>query len=192
MRGGSRRWIDLGVFNLQPSEFAKVAVALVLAKLLRRTPARADHDDLLIAGILTAVPLLLIARQPDLGTAVTLLPVFLAIAYVAGMPMRYLGILSLVALLAAPVAYQFGLQDYQRERIATFLDPEQDPRGAGLPADPGADHGGSGGLWGKGFMGAPRASSASCRWPTTTSSSRCWPRSRGSRASSWRSGFISS
>lgn len=153
VRGGSRRWIDLGPFNVQPSEFAKATLALVLAKMLGDSRRRGlTNNDLLFAGVLTAVPLLLIARQPDLGTAVTLLPVLLAVTFMAGLPMRYLGILAVVALLAAPVAYKFGLQDYQRERIATFLDPEQDPRGAGYQQIQARITVGSGGVWGKGFM----------------------------------------
>jgi rod shape determining protein RodA len=154
VRGGSRRWIDLGAFNLQPSEFAKAAVALVLAKMLGESQRRAiTNNDLLFAAILTAVPLLLIARQPDLGTAVTLVPILLTITYVAGMPLRYLAILGLVAAVSAPVAYQFGLEDYQRERIVTFLDPELDPRGGGYQQIQARITVGSGGLWGKGFMG---------------------------------------
>lgn len=154
VRGGSRRWIDLGAFNLQPSEFAKAAVALVLAKMLGESQRRAiTNNDLLFAAILTAVPLLLIARQPDLGTAVTLVPILLTISYVAGMPIRYLAIIALVAAVTAPVAYQFGLEDYQRERIVTFLDPEQDPRGGGYQQIQARITVGSGGLWGKGFMG---------------------------------------
>ena len=154
VRGGSRRWLDLGVFNLQPSEFAKATIALLLAKMLgeSRRPAL-TNNDLVIALALTAIPLVLIARQPDLGTAVTLLPILLVIAYVAGLPMRYLGILALVAIVAAPVAYRWGLQDYQRERISTFLDPAQDPKGAGYQQIQARITVGSGGVWGKGFMG---------------------------------------
>jgi rod shape determining protein RodA len=153
VRGGSRRWIDLGVFNLQPSEFAKMVLALVLAKMLGETRRPAlTNNDLLFAAVLTAVPVLLIARQPDLGTAVTLLPILAAVAYVAGMPMRYLGVVTVVAMLAAPLAYEFGLQEYQRERISTFLDPAQDPRGAGYQQIQARITVGSGGLWGKGFM----------------------------------------
>jgi rod shape determining protein RodA len=111
------------------------------------------NGDLGIAAALTSVPLLLIARQPDLGTAVTLLPILLVIAYFAGLPMRYLGILVLVAMVAAPVAYRWGLQDYQRERISTFLDPAQDPKGAGYQQIQARITVGSGGVWGKGFMG---------------------------------------
>ena len=152
VRGGSRRWIDLGAVNLQPSEFAKAAVALVLAKFFgesRRGPI--SRVDLVIAGALTAVPLLVIARQPDLGTAVTLLPIVFLIAYVAGMPMRIFGILAIVGVLAAPVAWKFALQDYQKGRILTFIDPSQDARGAGYQQIQARITVGSGGLWGKGF-----------------------------------------
>lgn len=153
VRGGSRRWIDLGVVNMQPSEFAKVAVALVLAKLLGESRRLVlGNQDLIFAGVLVAVPLLLIARQPDLGTAVTLLPVLLVVTFAAGLPVKYLGMIALVAVLATPVAWKFGLQDYQRSRIATFLDPSQDPRGAGYQQIQARITVGSGGLWGKGFM----------------------------------------
>jgi rod shape determining protein RodA len=152
VRGGSRRWIDLGVFNLQPSEFAKAAVALVLAKFFGESRrGAASRGDLLMGAALTAVPLLIISRQPDLGTAVTLVPIFLAIAYVAGMPLRLLGILALIGVLTAPIAYKFALQDYQKERISTFLDPAQDAKGAGYQQIQARITVGSGGLWGKGF-----------------------------------------
>ncbi len=87
VRGGSRRWIDLGVFNLQPSEFAKMTLALVIAKQLGelRRPVL-TNNDLFLSGVLTAVPLLLIARQPDLGTAVTLLPILFVTTFAAGLP----------------------------------------------------------------------------------------------------------
>lgn len=152
VRGGSRRWIDLGFFNLQPSEFAKAALALMLAKHFgegRRGPAM--RTDLLIGGAITLVPLLIIARQPDLGTAVTLVPVFFAVAYLAGMPLRIFGVLAIAGVLMAPVAWKFALQDYQKERISTFLNPEQDAKGAGYQQIQARITVGSGGLWGKGF-----------------------------------------
>src|SRR5205807_7892625 len=98
------------------------------------------------------VPLILIARQPDLGTAVTLIPVAFVIAYVAGMPMRLIGVLAVVGLLVAPVAWKFALKDYQRERISTFLDPSQDAKGAGYQQIQARITVGSGGVQGKGFM----------------------------------------
>jgi rod shape determining protein RodA len=153
VRGGSRRWIDLGVFNLQPSEFAKATLALVLAKFFGESRRGAlTQVDLVIAGAITAVPVLVIMRQPDLGTAVTLVPVAFAIAFVAGMSMRIVGIMALVAVLAAPLAWQFALQDYQKGRIETFLDPSQDAKGAGYQQIQARITVGSGGLFGKGFQ----------------------------------------
>jgi rod shape determining protein RodA len=153
VRGGARRWIPLGVFNLQPSEFAKLVVALVLAKYygeIRR--ASPSPSDLAIGGALVALPMLLIMRQPDLGTAATIVPVFLVIVYVAGLPMRVLGVIALVAVLAAPVAWGFVLKDYQRQRVLTFLDPSKDTRGAGYQQIQARITTGSGGVWGKGYM----------------------------------------
>ena len=153
VRGGSRRWIDLGAFNLQPSEFAKATLALMLAKALGEERRSAlTNTALALAAVLTLVPFLAIARQPDLGTAVTLLPILLVVAFVAGMPMKYVYTMVVLAVLAAPIAYKFGLQDYQRERISTFLDPAQDPRGAGYQQIQARITVGSGGVWGKGYM----------------------------------------
>ena len=153
VRGGSRRWIDLGTFNLQPSEFAKATLALMLAKVLGEERRSAlTNTALALAVVLTLVPFLAIARQPDLGTAVTLVPILLVVAFVAGMPMRYVYTMVILAVLAAPIAYKFGLQDYQRERISTFLDPAQDPRGAGYQQIQARITVGSGGVWGKGYM----------------------------------------
>jgi rod shape determining protein RodA len=147
------RWIEIGPFNLQPSEFGRIALALILATYFgeNRRGAR-NMGDLVVGGLFTAVPVLLIARQPDLGTAVTLIPVFLGIAYLAGMRLRLLGVIALIAVLMAPLAWQFALKDYQKSRITTFLDPEQDPRGDGYQQIQARITVGSGGLTGKGFM----------------------------------------
>src|SRR5499427_8996262 len=100
---GARRWIPLRAFNLQPSEFAKVGVALVLAKFFGENRGSPSWTDLAVAGGLTCLPLALIAKEPDLGTAVTLVPVFLAVAYLAGMQMRILGFLLAALIVAAPI-----------------------------------------------------------------------------------------
>jgi rod shape determining protein RodA len=149
---GGQRWIPIGPFHLQPSEFGRITLALVLAMYFgeNRRGAR-NTSDLVIGGIFTIIPLLLIAKQPDLGTAVTLLPVFLGVAYLAGLRMRLLGVIALAGLLIAPIAWKFALKDYQRSRIETFLDPEQDPRGAGYQTIQARVTVGSGGLTGKGF-----------------------------------------
>jgi rod shape determining protein RodA len=148
---GARRWINIGSFNFQPSEFAKITVALVLAKFFGDNRGAIGWPELAIGGGLALLPLLLIAKQPDLGTAVTLLPVFLAVAYVAGMQMRILGIIAVCCLLAAPVAWKFALKDYQKSRISTFIDPSQDAKGAGYQQIQARITVGSGGLTGKGF-----------------------------------------
>jgi rod shape determining protein RodA len=148
---GARRWIPIGIFNLQPSEFAKIGVALVLAKYFGENRGAPLWADLAIAGALTCLPLALIYEEPDLGTAVTLLPVLLAIVFVAGMQLRILGVLALCAVLAAPVAWTFALKDYQKSRITTFIDPSQDAKGAGYQQIQARITVGSGGLTGKGF-----------------------------------------
>ncbi len=148
---GARRWISLGVFNLQPSEFAKAGVALVLAKFFGETRGAPGWPTLAIGSALTCLPLALIAKEPDLGTAVTLLPVFLAVAYLAGMPTRVFGLLALCFMLAAPIAWKFALKDYQKSRISTFLDPSQDAKGAGYQQIQARITVGSGGMTGKGF-----------------------------------------
>jgi len=152
VRGGSRRWIPLGVFNLQPSEFARMAVALVLAMYFGEQRRGAQSTSTLVVGVgFMAVPFLLIARQPDLGTAATLVPVYLGIAYLAGMRMRLLVVAALVGVLLSPIAWAYALKPYQKERIQTFLDPERDPRGAGYQQIQARVTVGSGGLTGKGF-----------------------------------------
>jgi rod shape determining protein RodA len=148
---GARRWIPLKVFNLQPSEFAKIGVALVLAKFYGENRGAPQWTDLAVGGALTLLPVALIAKEPDLGTAVVLLPVFVAIAYLAGMRLKVLGIVFLALILAAPVAWMFVLRPYQKSRVTTFLDPSQDAKGAGYQQIQARITVGSGGLTGKGF-----------------------------------------
>jgi rod shape determining protein RodA len=149
---GAQRWIDVGPFNLQPSEFGRLTVALVLAMFFaeNRRGAR-NTGDLMIGGFFTLVPLLLIAKQPDLGTAVTLLPVFFGVAYLAGLRMRLLAVIALAGILVAPIAWKFALEPYQKSRIETFFDPSKDARGAGYQTIQARITVGSGGLMGKGF-----------------------------------------
>ena len=151
--GGAQRWIDLGVFNLQPSEFARIVVALALATLFAdRRPGPQTPTGWLIAALIVGLPFLLIAQQPDLGTAVTLLPVGFVILVFAGLRLRYVAVLVALAILTAPVAWNYGLEDYQRQRLSSFLDPEQDELGAGYQQIQARITVGSGGPLGKGFL----------------------------------------
>jgi rod shape determining protein RodA len=149
---GARRWLLIGPFNLQPSEFAKIGVALLLAKFFGENRGTPSWTDFAIALGLTCIPLALIAKQPDLGTAVILVPVLFGVAYLAGMPMKVFGVLSLCLLLAAPFAWRWGLKDYQKARIVSFLDPSSDAKDAGYQQIQARITVGSGGLKGKGFQ----------------------------------------
>ena len=152
-QGGSQRWIGLGPVTLQPSEFARIVIAIVLAAFYaqgRRGPRRLN--DWLCGAAFVVLLFALIAREPDLGTAVTLLPVAVAIMVFAGLRVRVLAVVALLALLAAPMVWAYGMEDYQKTRIASFLDPEQDPRGAGYQQIQARITVGSGGLTGQGFL----------------------------------------
>ena len=152
VRMGARRWIDLGRVNLQPSEFGRIALALVLAQIYGEGRRGAKTvGDLALGGVLFAVPVLLILKQPDLGTALTLVPVFAGVVFLAGLRMKWLAVAVISAALLSPVVWMYALHDYQKERVETFLDPSKDPKGKGLQQIQAKVTVGSGGLFGKGF-----------------------------------------
>ncbi len=156
---GARRWIPLAGFTLQPSEFARLGLALVLAMFYgeSRRGAR-SFGELAVGGLFLAVPAYLILKQPDLGTAATLVPVYVGVVYLAGLRMKWLFVGALVLAMLSPVIWKFGLHDYQRQRVVTFVDPEKDPRGAGYQQIQAKVTVGSGGLFGKGFRGSTQGS----------------------------------
>jgi len=148
---GTRRWMMLGSFQLQPSEFVKLASALFLAKVF----SEADRDslglrNLLWPGLAVGVLVVLIALQPDLGSAVCLLTPFLTVAFLAGLRVRAIVGVFLGLVLLSGMAWPY-LKDYQKARIYSFLDPSLDPRGAGYQKIQSQIAVGSGGLFGKGF-----------------------------------------
>lgn len=151
---GSARWIEFGSFSFQPSEFMKVFLVIALAKFLHDDPRNEGRNlrDLAIPAGLTAVPALLILRQPDLGTASILMLVFLTIALLT--KVRWKSVLIFVSTCAAvlPIIWTYVLLPYQRDRITTFLNPEQDLMGRGWHAHHSRVAIGNGGLFGSGFM----------------------------------------
>jgi len=150
--GGARRWIGFGGATLQPSEFARIALGLVLAAYYggaRRSAA--SLGGLTVGGLAVAVLFGLIVSQPDLGTAAMLLPVFGGVAFAAGLRLRWLVASALVLVLLSPVIWSYGLQDYQKDRVLTFLDPFKDPQGKGYQQIQAKVTVGSGGFTGKGF-----------------------------------------
>lgn len=132
IRGGARRWIDLGPFQLQPSELAKLAFILIQAHFLSRTTDELQLPGLFLKSVgLTILPFLLILKEPDLGSALVLLPIGLAMMFIAGVPHRYLlrllgggallVTLLLVDILFAPPNWQIKLEDYQRQRLLVYF-----------------------------------------------------------------------
>jgi rod shape determining protein RodA len=152
LKAGTRRWIELGGFQLQPSELVKLAAAIVLAKIFSEYRQETlGLRDVALPGAAIGLLVVLIARQPDLGTAACLVPLFLAVAFLAGLRMRAVVGLAAVMLLVAALAWPF-LKDYQKTRVYTFLDPSLDPRGAGYQKIQSQIAVGSGGLVGRGFL----------------------------------------
>lgn len=150
---GSRRWLALGPVTLQPSELAKLAVILVLARYFHHRPQLTPLTlrDLLAPLAMVLLPVVIILKQPDLGSGLLVLLVAGAVILFAGVHWRTLTVGALVAVLAAPAAWPF-LKDYQKQRLLTFLDPEKDPLGAGYHIIQSKIAVGSGQFWGKGFL----------------------------------------
>ena len=148
---GARRWLNLGFGRVQPSELMKVAMPLMLAWYFQRREGGVRWFDFAIAGVLLAVPLWLIARQPDLGTAVLVFAAGAAVIFLAGLSWKVIAVLLTGAAAAAPVLWSL-LHDYQRQRVLMLLDPSSDPLGKGFHIIQSTIAVGSGGLWGKGWM----------------------------------------
>ena len=148
---GSTRWIALPAgIHLQISEFAKIAVILLVARMLTELSTEVlQLRDLLKLGGIILIPMALIAKEPDLGTALTYIPVLLIGIFLAGMPWKYWAAIGLILVVVVPIGYA-SLHDYQRARIVSFLDPERDPQGTGYQLIQSKIAVGAGGTWGKG------------------------------------------
>src|SRR5258708_1052914 len=147
---GSRRWIGRGSFHLQVSEFVKLVLVLLVARYLTELKTdRIEMRDLLKLGALIGLPVALVMKQPDLGTALTYVPIFLVGIFLAGL--RWQHAVAIVALLAVilPVGYYLA-PDYQKSRLVSFLAPSQDPKGKGYQVNQSKIAVGSGALWGQG------------------------------------------
>jgi rod shape determining protein RodA len=152
--GGSQRWLNLGFMTIQPSEIMKPVLILALARYYDTLPSSELRRLVAVwpALLLIGVPAALVVIQPDLGTTVALVVGGVTVMFLAGLPMRLFigGALALAA--AVPIAFMFLLQDYQRNRVLTFLNPENDPLGTGYHITQSKIAIGSGGLFGKGFL----------------------------------------
>jgi rod shape determining protein RodA len=148
---GSRRWIGSPGYHIQPSEFVKLVVVLLVARYLSDFKGdQLELRDLLKLVGLIAVPMILVMIQPDLGTALTYVPILAIGVFLAGFRWQYaVAVLVLIAVIA-PVSYWLVLKDYQRQRVVSFLDPSQDPKGSGYQVIQSKIAVGAGALWGRG------------------------------------------
>ncbi|MBM3803134.1 MAG: rod shape-determining protein RodA [Acidimicrobiia bacterium] len=148
---GSKSWISLGgFFELQPSELVKVVVVIALARFL--CEIRTEHltgADVVKASAIAGVPILLVMLQPDLGSAMTFIPILLVGLSLGGLPPKWIVGAAIMAVLAVGAGW-YNLKAYQKERIYTFLQPERDPQGHGYHSIQSKIAVGSGGFWGKG------------------------------------------
>jgi rod shape determining protein RodA len=150
--GGARSWIGIAGFGGQPSDFAKLGTAILLARYLGGLrQLHLDVRHLLVAGLIVALPVSLIALQPDLGGAAMFGPIYLGMVLVAGVRGRLIATVLLVTLAVGAAVWTFGMRDYQRDRIASFVSPERDPLGAGYQVRQSKIAVGSGALLGKGY-----------------------------------------
>jgi rod shape determining protein RodA len=155
---GSVRWLSIGAFSLQPSELMKIVLIIALAKYLHNDPKTTGRTlrDLLGPGLILVFPMVLILKQPDLGTALICAAIFGSVMLLTNLKIQSLLTLLLTFAACAPLTWQFILQDYQKERIfsfwASFTNPEKDMLGSGWHAYQSKVAIGSGGVWGKGYL----------------------------------------
>jgi len=148
----TRSWIVLGSFQVQPSELTKIAVILVLARIFSEyREDRMSFKAFVLSSTLVGLPAFLTALQPDLGTALTYIPILIGTYILAGIKKKYVIIILVVSLIAGVGGWNLALKDYQKKRIQTLLTPNQDPRGAGYQLRQSKIAIGSGGLTGKGY-----------------------------------------
>jgi len=152
-RGGAANWLQIGPFQFQPSEFAKLATCLFLARYLAGLNRRVlDVRQILVAVGIVALPLVLVAIEPDMGGAAMFAPLLAGMLLVAGVRMRLLVTAGLLLLVLGAGVWTFGMKGYQRQRVLTFLAPETDPLGAGYQVRQSKIAVGSGEMLGKGYM----------------------------------------
>jgi rod shape determining protein RodA len=153
---GAQRWLDVGFMRFQPSEIMKLAVPMMCAWYMHERPLPLTFKDLLVLGILIAIPTAMIVTQPDLGTALLIAASGLIVMLLAGLQVRIILVSIPLLVLVAWGGWHF-IHDYQRQRILTFINPENDPLGAGYHIIQSQIAIGSGGVFGKGYMNGSQA-----------------------------------
>ncbi|MGB5477100.1 MAG: rod shape-determining protein RodA [Thermoanaerobaculia bacterium] len=151
--GGARSWLGVGAYRLQPSEFAKIATALLLARYLAGINRRfLSFGQIMAASSMVALPMVLVALESDLGGAAMFVPMLAGMLVVAGVPWRYFAVGAAVALVLAAVGWNLVMLDYQKDRVRTFISPGSDPQGTGYQLRQSKIAVGSGQLYGRGYQ----------------------------------------
>ena len=149
---GAQRWLNLGFIRFQPSEIAKIAVPLMVAKFIKRSDCPPPLLTIIQTLLIIAVPTLLVAMQPDLGTAILIAMSGLFIIFLAGISWKFIFCAFSAVAAFIPIMWLYLMHDYQRERVLTLIYPERDPLGKGYHILQSKTAIGSGGIWGKGWL----------------------------------------
>lgn len=177
---GARRWIQLpGGQHFQPSEWVKLVLIIALAKYFSESQDRASISDIVKAGLIAAVPMLLVLKQPDLGTALTYVPVAVMALFLGGIQFRHALIILVVAGVLMPTIWHYGLKTYQKERLTTFLHPDADSQNRGYQLEQSKIAVGSGGIWGKGIRQGTQTQGAFLPEPHTDFIMAAWAEEHG-------------
>lgn len=151
IRKGAQRWLNIGIMSFQPAELMKIVMPLTLAWYFGKYESALTLKNFVVAAIILMIPVALIAKQPDLGTAILVAGAGFSVLFFAGLSWRIMGVLAVLGVLCIPVIWM-NLFEYQRQRILTLLDPTSDPLGAGYHIIQSMIALGSGGVFGKGWL----------------------------------------
>ncbi len=148
---GAFSWFSFGFFNFQPSELAKVIIVIILAKYLSKAGGYGNFKKVFASGVYALLPVFLIFLQPDLGSSLVIIFTWLAMLILSGIEKKYIVLIAILGLVSFAGGWTFILKDYQKDRVATFLNPQSDPHEAGYNVIQSVIAVGSGTVWGKGL-----------------------------------------
>ena len=178
---GARRWIQLpGGQHFQPSEWVKLVLILAMARYFSEEGDRSPtFADIAKGGLIAGVPMLLVLKQPDLGTALTYVPVALMALFLGGIQFKHVAIIVLILGILAPTVWVKGLKPYQKDRLTSFLHPEADSQKSGYQVEQSKIAVGSGGIWGRGTRGGSQVQGAFLPEPHTDFIFAAWSEEHG-------------
>lgn len=149
---GTSGWFELGFVNLQPSEFVKIAMIIIIAKYFTKIEIYVNSlKKALVSGAYVLIPVSLIMMQPDMGSAIIIICIWISMLILSGMNRKYILYISIIAVIMSGIGWNYALKDYQKNRILAFFNSEYDPMGAGYNVRQSIIAIGSGNIWGKGL-----------------------------------------